>query len=294
MSRLVGFIGNRPDLGPRALAAERLVARLPGPDSGGTSWGLGFYQGGEILLKRRPIDDRRELPLGDLVKDLRADVLVAHVRAPTVGPLRTENTHPFRYRQWLFAHTGTIPAFAAVSARLRDSLPQFLERDIRGDTDSEVLFHLFLSFLHDAGTLDRLDTAPGEVRAALRSTFSVVEQLCAEQGLRPTPSNVLVACSEHVVAVHGAHEQDRTPDASSGAAAAPAMAYRRVASRTDLERLFGDGELGRIRVSDLGSARLSIVASDFEDDRPPSGWTRLEPRTIATFSRTEAPQVERL
>jgi glutamine amidotransferase len=292
MSRLVGFIGNRPDLGPRALAAERLVARLPGPDSGGTSWGLGFYQGGEILLKRRPIDDRRELPLGDLVSDLRADVLVAHVRAPSVGALRTENTHPFRYRQWLFAHTGTIPAFGSLSARLRDSLPQFLERDIRGDTDSEVLFHLFLSFLHDAGTLDRAHTQPGEVRAALRSTFSVVEQLCAEQGLRPTPSNLLVACSEHIVAVHGAHEQPG--DRPDGAVSAPAMAYRRVASRTDLERLFGDGELGRLRVSDLGSARLSIVASDFEDDRPPSGWTRLEPRTIATFSRTEPPQLERL
>ena len=51
MARLAGFIGNRPDLGPRAFASERLVARLPGPDSGGTSWGLGFYQGGEILLK---------------------------------------------------------------------------------------------------------------------------------------------------------------------------------------------------------------------------------------------------
>lgn len=286
MSRLVGFIGNRPDLGPRALAAERLVARLPGPDSGGTSWGLGFYQAGEILLKRRPIDDRRELPLGDLVKDLRADVLVAHVRTPTVGALRTENTHPFRYRQWLFAHTGTIPAFKKLSGRLRDSLPQFLERDIKGDTDSEVLFHLFLSFLHDAGTLDRPDTSSGEVRAALRSTFSVVEQLCAEEGQRPAPSNLLVACSEHIVAVHGAHADAKTD--------APAMAFRRYATRSELERLFGDSELGRLRVSDLGSARLSVVASDFEDDRPPSGWTRLEPRSIATFSRTEAPQIERL
>jgi predicted glutamine amidotransferase len=289
MSRLVGFIGNRPDLGPRALSAERLVARLPGPDSGGTSWGLGFYQGGEILLKRRPIDDRRELPLGDLVKDLRADVLIAHVRAPTVGTLRTENTHPFRYRQWLFAHTGTIPGFQKLGSRLRDSLPQFLERDIRGDTDSEVLFHLFLSFLHDAGTLDRSQTDVAGVRAALRSTFSVVEQLCAEEGLRPQPSNLLVACSEHVIAVHGAHA-----DPKGGGASAAAMAYRRYATRGDLERLFGDSELGRLRVSDLGSARLTIVGSDFEDDRPPSDWTRLPSPSIATFSRTEAPQIEPL
>ena len=50
--------------------------------------------------------------------DLRADVLVAHVRTPTVGTLRTENTHPFRFRQWLFAQTGTVPEFAAVRDRL--------------------------------------------------------------------------------------------------------------------------------------------------------------------------------
>lgn len=286
MARLVGFIGNRPDLGPRALVTERLVARLPGPDSGGTSWGLGFTQGGEILLKRRPIDDRRELALGDLVADLRADVLVAHVRTPTVGTLRTENTHPFRYRQWLFAHTGTIPAFERMGGRLRDSLPQFLERDIRGDTDSEVLFHLFLSFLHDAGSLDRPSVDPSQVRSALRSSFSVVERFCAEEGAHLDPSNALVACSEYLVAVHGAG------GARAERPKAPAMAYRRYASRGDLERLFGDSELGRLRVADLSSARLSVVASDFEDDRAPSGWTAIPPGSFATFTRTEAPQIE--
>jgi len=284
MARLAGFIGNRPDLGPRAFASERLVARLPGPDSGGTSWGVGFYQGGEILLKRRPIDDRRELALGDLVKDLRADVLLSHVRAPTVGTLRTENTHPFRYRQWLFAHTGTIPSFERLSRRLRDSLPQFLERDIRGDTDSEILFYLFLSFLQDAGALDRPSAEPAQVRAALRSMASLVERLCAEEGVKPAPSNLLVACSEYIVAMHGAHEGSDHR--------APRMAYRHFATKSDLERLFGESELGRLRISDLGSTRLTLVASDLEDDRAPQGWTTMEPRSFATLSRTESPQIE--
>lgn len=284
MARLAGFIGNRPDLGPRALAAEHLVARLPGPDSGGTSWGLGFYQGGEILLKRRPIDDRRELSLGDLVKDLRADVLIAHVRKPTVGTLRTENTHPFRYRQWLFAHTGTIPSFDRLAPRLRDSLPQFLERDIRGDTDSEVLFYLFLSFLQDVGALDRPSTEPAQVRAAIRSTSSLVERLCAEEGVRPSPSNLLIACSEYIVAMHGAHADKEH--------VAARMAYRHYATKADLERLFGDSELNRLRLSDLGSTRLTLVASDLEDDRAPQGWTTMQPGSFATFSRTEPPQIE--
>src|SRR5262245_48353327 len=116
MARLVGFIGNRPDLGARAIEIEGrtlIVRRKPGVVPG---WGVGFYQGGEILLKRRPIDDRAEISLVDMTRDVRADILVAHVRAATVGSLRTENTHPFRYRQWLFAHTGTVEAFARLRA----------------------------------------------------------------------------------------------------------------------------------------------------------------------------------
>lgn len=289
MARLAGFIGNRPDLGPRALASERLVARLPGPDSGGTSWGLGFYQGGEILLKRRPIDDRRELVLGDLVKDLKADVLISHVRAPTVGTLRTENTHPFRYRQWLFAHTGSIPSFDRLAGRLRDSLPQFLERDVRGDTDSELVFYMFLSFLQDAGALDRPSAEPAQVRSAMRSTASLVERLCAEEGVRPVPSNFLIACSEYIVALHGAHDVSGQGDKDRHA---PRMAFRHYSTKGDLERLFGDTELSRLRLSDLGSTRLTLVASDLEDDRAPQGWTTMEPGTFATFSRTDRPQIE--
>src|SRR5215813_5184813 len=122
MARLVGFIGNRPDLGARLIELEGRalsVRRKPGVTPG---WGVGFYQGGEILLKRRPIDDRAEIRLVDMTKDIRADSLVAHVRLATVGAPRTENTHPFRYRQWLFAHTGTVESFSTLRGRLAESL----------------------------------------------------------------------------------------------------------------------------------------------------------------------------
>ncbi|HEX9296529.1 MAG TPA: class II glutamine amidotransferase, partial [Polyangiaceae bacterium] len=98
MARLFGFVGNRADLGARVLELESKALKVLAK---GTTlgWGLGFYQAGEVLLRRRPIDERPEIDVGSLAKDLRADVLIGHVRAATVGNLRTENTHPFRYRQ---------------------------------------------------------------------------------------------------------------------------------------------------------------------------------------------------
>jgi glutamine amidotransferase len=276
MARLLGFISNRPDLGARVVEQEGRalsVHRKPGVTPG---WGVGFYQGGEILLKRRPIDDRPEIQMLDLIKDLRADILLAHVRAATVGTLRAENTHPFRYRQWLFAHTGTVEAFPALRARLSESLPQFLQRDVRGDTDSELLFHLFLSFLHDAGQLDRPVVDAASSRNALRATVSLVDRLCAEEGVGLSAMNILVCCAEYLMAAHGGAK----------------MAYRVIHGRSDLERLFGDGGLGRMRIPDLAASRLSIVASDFEDDPAPHGWTEVDERAIVTFTRADDPVAE--
>lgn len=287
MARLVGFIGNRPDLGTRVLELEArhlLVHRsLPRTEPGNESkldavagWGVGFYQGGEFLLKRRPIDDRPALDLREMTQGIRADILIAHIRMGTVGIARTENTHPFRYRQWIFAQTGTIHAFDTLRGRLSDSLPQFLQRDVRGETDAELLFHLFLSFLHDAGQLDRSHVPPNMARAALRSSLALVDRLCAEEGHGPSALNLLVASPEYMLAVHG-HGR---------------MASHILHGAQDLERLLGDGGLGRMRLPDFAACKLSLIAADFENEETPAGWTAVQDRAIVTLTRTDDPHIE--
>jgi glutamine amidotransferase len=277
MARLVGFLGNRPDLGSRVIELEARALSVQRKQNVTPGWGVGFYQAGEILMKRRPIDDRPVIDLADLVRDVRADTLLAHVRLATVGAPRTENTHPFRYRQWLFANTGTVEAFARLRGRLAEQLPAFLHRDVRGETDSELIFHLFLSFLHDAGQLDRATVDPPAARQAVRGALSLIDGLCAEEGAPPTALNVLVSNPEYLLAVH----------------AGAAMSYRVFEGQRDLERLFGDGGLGRMRMPDYATSRLTLVASDF-DDGPPGGWTPVPERAIVTFTRADEPIVEKL
>ena len=48
--------------------------------------------------------------------------------------------------------------FDSIRDRLVASVPEFLRSSIRGETDAEILFYVFLSFLHDAG---RLGYCPG-------------------------------------------------------------------------------------------------------------------------------------
>jgi predicted glutamine amidotransferase len=95
-------------------------------------------------------------------------------------------------RKWLFAHTGTIERFSAIEESLRASLPEFMQRNVRGTTDSELLFHLVLSFLHDAGHLDAPAPREQVVTAAIRSAVALVDRLCAEVKAPTSPINMVL------------------------------------------------------------------------------------------------------
>jgi hypothetical protein len=104
-------------------------------------------------------------------------MIVGHVRVGTVGEPKNENTHPFRFRSWLFAHHGTIPDFDRVRPELLRTVPDYLLRNIRGQTDSELLFHLMLAVLHDAGKIDDPTIAPITLREATRAALATVNEL---------------------------------------------------------------------------------------------------------------------
>lgn len=286
MARLFGLIGNRPDLASRVLAseAEALRVRSTGKSLG---WGLGFYQGGEVLMRRRPLDDHPIIDVAKVAGDVRTDLLVGHVRTPTVGSLRTENTHPFRYRQWLFAQTGTLPAFDAIRERLVGSVPEFLRSSIRGESDAELLFYVFLSFLHDAGRLnDATLTERAHVRDALRSSLAVVDGMASEVGGPACAVNVVVSDGETIFALHRGAQ----------------MGYRTFAGRSDAEALIGDDLALRRKTPELEQMRFALVAGDFDEDwslassspGAQSRWKVVEERAIVTLERGKEPHIETL
>ncbi len=189
MSRLIGFMSNRTDL--LADALEREPAATRGPLTG-DAWGIGFYQGGEILHRKRPIRAEERLAWSQLAEGVRTDCALLHLRHATVGGFRSENTHPFRMRRWLFTHSGTIPRFDVIQPRCLETMPDFLRRNIRGETDSEHIFHVTLSLLYEMGQLDVLDPDPNAVLQALRATVALVDRWLGEVREGPAPLNVML------------------------------------------------------------------------------------------------------
>ncbi|HLV21952.1 MAG TPA: class II glutamine amidotransferase [Polyangiaceae bacterium] len=276
MARMFGFMGNRSDLGARVLEQSAPVLRVERQDDRPLGWGIGFYQSGEALLRRRPIDERAVIDLAEAAEDIRTDALIGHVRRATVGSLRTENTHPFRYRLWLFAQTGSIGGFDRLRERLLGSLPEFLRRNVRGETDSELFFYLFLSFLHDAGHLDRQHVDAAHVSAALRASIALVDRLSAEEGFPENSGDILVTNGELLTAVHRNHH----------------TAYRVIHGRHDVEELLGEEGLRRTRIPSIESTRFSLIAAEL--DGVPQGWQAAPAASILTLTRSDDPVVEPL
>src|SRR5262245_5543782 len=149
----------------KALFAQPPVAR----------WGLGYIQGGDVLLVRTPRSSEIAVDLAGPLSEIPTDCAIAQAVTDTrFGG--TDNTPPFRFRRWLFAQTGQLAwsNLEEVAPRLLEHVPEYLRRNIKGRTPGELTFHLFLAMLHDEGNIDDPNLPVTATRRALAATLRLI------------------------------------------------------------------------------------------------------------------------
>ena len=200
MTRLFGCICNQPQRLDEALESVRTVLVAQAPVS---RWGLGYVHSGEVLLTLHPRQASSDVDFYALLAGLNSDYMIGWAGAE--DDLRGDaNTQPFRYRRWFFAQeTATAPGGgnAELQAQLQQHIPEYLRRNIRGRSPAEMVFHLFLSMLHDAGTLDDPNLAPTHIRRALRDTVALVDSMADKAGTRWEHGNIVLSNSRSMMAV---------------------------------------------------------------------------------------------
>ncbi len=164
-------------------------------------WGIGWYRGGRPVRRLGLLPAHHDEAFVAAARDLCAGVVVAHVRDASIGRVIEENTHPFVHGRWLFAHNGTLARFKKVQA-VRDALlaeiDADLRREVRGETDSERCFYVFLSRLRARAALDAADLA--SVRRALAETTETAAAIADAGAEKPSSLNLLVSDGRVLVA----------------------------------------------------------------------------------------------
>ena len=159
--KLFACICNQPQRLSVALAPVRAALLAHPPVS---RWGLGYIQGGDVLLVRTPKASTVAVDLaGPLIAEIKTDCAIAQaIRDEGTAVGGTDNTPPFRFRRWMYAQTGLEGALFAddIAPRLLEHIPEYLRRNLKGRTPAELTFHVFLAMLHDEGNIDDPNLPP--------------------------------------------------------------------------------------------------------------------------------------
>jgi predicted glutamine amidotransferase len=164
--------------------SRRHAPNMDIPNGDGT--GLGWYdRRAEPALFRSTTPAWGDENLLELATEIRSPLFLAHVRAGTGTPVQQTNCHPFRYRNWLFVHNGYVGDYDQVRRDLLVAVHPDLFPNVAGSTDSELLFHLALTF----GLED--DPIGGLARMA-----GFVEATAANAGVREPALQMTVGVSD--------------------------------------------------------------------------------------------------
>lgn len=205
MCRIFGFRSVIPSMVHRSLVeAENALCTQSRRHPDG--WGVAYYVDGSPHVVKSAASALSDALFQKVSNIVSSETVIAHIRKATVGPTTILNSHPFQYGRWILAHNGTIPEFDTVRAKLHALIAPRLLRFILGETDSEVIFFLFLTELSKYGKLcDAIGS--NEVALALRETVARVREIAdTRPNVAPAALTLLVSDGTNLVATRNGRQ----------------------------------------------------------------------------------------
>src|SRR5690349_14879802 len=153
MCRWLAYTGS-PVLLERALYSpahslidQSLHSKLGAEATNGDGFGVGWYDEMPTPGVFRSIEPAwNDQNLRELAGHIHSGHFFAHIRAAIGSAVQQTNCHPFRHERWLFMHNGFVADLAAVKRDLVLEVDPSLYPSIAGQSDTELLFHLALTF----------------------------------------------------------------------------------------------------------------------------------------------------
>lgn len=219
MCRLVAYLG-RPILMQKlliepknSLINQSFDAKELEEPLNGDGFGVGWYN---HVLSTRPGRFVSMTPawnnqnLRSIAHLVKSTCFMAHVRAASVGELTETNCHPFTYKDLLMMHNGDAPDFPRMKRPLRTLFTDEAYLWIRGQTDSEHLFALFVDALNKRS--QTAEMTADLMADALEDMVGTLENLKREHGITDNAYlNMVVTDGERMVGMRYISNPEDTP-----------------------------------------------------------------------------------
>ncbi|MBU1240150.1 hypothetical protein KKF84_04165 [Myxococcota bacterium] len=203
MERIFAFGSNNGKYTSHALFPYRTLLSHS-PDKGPYSWGFGYSKPHEeLILKRRPF----HLDGFNMFEPIEHNPISCGIgNMQTTECSRPLNDiMPFRYHDWFFAMLGSSLREHIIKGWLSGTLPAFLKRNIRGQSEQEHVFHLFLSYLHDSGILNAYSFPEELLATALTRTYDTWQLFLQDAGIE-NPRSAFVLTDGRAIIAMASHE----------------------------------------------------------------------------------------
>jgi glutamine amidotransferase len=139
----------------------------------------------------------------DLARVTSSSTILAHVRAATPGlGVQEANCHPFKRGPLTFMHNGNVDGFLALKRGLLEALTDDSFDALRGNTDSEHIFALFMDALPSAEGERACDRYASALRTAVEKTCALADAIGAAG---TTYLNLAVSDGEQAAACRFVH-----------------------------------------------------------------------------------------
>jgi predicted glutamine amidotransferase len=139
-------------------------------------WGVAWYDG-SWNIEKSPMPVFEEKEKLERLAERKYSLMIAHIRKASnpmdlpIEKLRAyENTQPFHYNNWVFAHNGQIN----YPDKVKSSMGEWAER-VQGINDSEVYFWLLMKYIEE------MENVRDAIKCAIEHLYEVQNEIGEEK-----------------------------------------------------------------------------------------------------------------
>jgi predicted glutamine amidotransferase len=122
-------------------------------------WGIAYLNKNNNWVVKKsvtPIYDDLSI---DKLRNIKTKLMILHVRKATKGIVSLNNCHPFEKDEFVFFHNGTV----------NDKIEDIDHSELKGNTDSERVFHSLLNDLKNTNYSENIQTIKTIIRKKINS-----------------------------------------------------------------------------------------------------------------------------